>query len=130
MFKTLLQSLALLLGLTSCYGAISNSLGHVSSLDLHECTGNQQFLCGNLQAPLDYTNPQLGTIELPVSIHKASQKSHGYLLFNFGGPWADDVKILPSMVAKRFTTTMLQDFDIVVINPRGANPNIPRELEI
>lgn len=106
-----------------CYAITEDKAESISALNLHPCKDNQQFLCGNISAPLDYKNPHLGKVELPISIHRATQKSRGYLILNFGGPWADNVKVLPSITSNRLTATMIKYFDLLVINPRGANPN-------
>ena len=65
----------------------------------------------------------MGKIELAVSMHAATERSRGYLLFNFGGPWANNVNILPSIMKKRLTPAMIKQFDLLVMNPRGVSPN-------
>lgn len=104
--------------------AIANDRVKITKfLKISPCINQQYFLCGDLPVPIDYIHPELGKIELPVMIHRASQKSIGYLFFNFGGPWASNVDILPSIIKNRLTKSMVNNFDIVVINPRGTSPN-------
>ncbi len=116
--------LVLFVFLSNCYAAINDNVKSSSTLKWHACKANHKFLCGSISVPLDYAHPQLGNIKLPVSMHPALQKSRGYLLFNFGGPWANNVKILPSITKHRLTPTMVNQFDLLVMNPRGVNPNL------
>lgn len=108
----------------NCSALTKNQVETRKFLKFFPCRDNQQYLCGNLSVPMDYSNAQLGKIGLPVRVHRATEKSLGYLIFNFGGPWADNVNILPSISKKRLTESMLKYFDILVINPRGAAPNL------
>jgi hypothetical protein len=100
-FLTLLTLLILL----NSNAATNDNLKSNNKLKWHPCkdSGRHHFLCGNISVPLDYKHPQLGKIELAVSMHAATERSRGYLLFNFGGPWANNVNILPSIMKKRLT---------------------------
>ncbi|MBA3536076.1 MAG: alpha/beta fold hydrolase [Tatlockia sp.] len=119
-------TLLIVLTLSSSNAATNDNLKSNNKLKWHPCkdSGNHHFLCGKISVPLDYKHPQSGKIELPVSMHPASHESRGYLLFNFGGPWADNVNILPSIMQKKLTPTMIEQFDLLVMNPRGVSPNL------
>jgi len=121
----ILSLLLTLLASINCQAITRKQFEANKLLTLATCKDNQQFLCGNLSVPMDYNNPRLGKIELPIRVHLATKKNPlGYLIFNFGGPWADNANILPSMIKNRLTTPMIEYFNIVVINPRGTKPNL------
>lgn len=122
LFLTLMFALIL----SSSNATNNNNLKSNNQLKWKSCKNkvNKDFLCAKISVPLDYKYPQLGNIKLSISLHPASERSRGYLLFNFGGPWADNVNILPSITEKRLTPAMVKQFDLLVINPRGVSPNV------
>lgn len=42
--------------------------------------------CGKVTVPLDYARPGEGTLELAMARYRASGRSRGSVLLNFGGP--------------------------------------------
>lgn len=51
--------------------------------------------CGSLEVPLDYTNPDAGTLDLSLSKLAAVEgESKGSILINFGGPGFEGVETL------------------------------------
>ena len=80
---------------------------------------------GHLTVPIDYTNPSKGTFDLYVARHLAKKgKRIGSLLVNPGGPGfgGTDFAINASQV---YSTTLLDQFDIVGWDPRGTGLSTP-----
>lgn len=51
--------------------------------------------CGSLQVPLDYTDPEAGTLDLSLSkVAAAEGPSKGSILMNFGGPGYEAIETL------------------------------------
>ena len=51
--------------------------------------------CGSLEVPLDYTDPEAGTLDLSLSKVAAVNKPFkGSILFNFGGPGYEAIETL------------------------------------
>ncbi|MFI6495192.1 alpha/beta hydrolase [Streptomyces sp. NPDC050564] len=81
--------------------------------------------CATLKAPLDYTKPDGDTISLALIRTKATDpdKRIGSLLFNFGGPGASGVSILPT--AGNEFQTLNSRYDLVGFDPRGVGASAP-----
>jgi pimeloyl-ACP methyl ester carboxylesterase len=85
-------------------------------LDWSSCSGGAQ--CAELEVPVDYDDPQGGTLTLSITRVPASDDRIGSLFVNPGGPggtasdFAVDVSfMLPDEITDRF--------DIVGVDPRG-----------
>ncbi|WP_327327960.1 alpha/beta hydrolase [Streptomyces sp. NBC_01210] len=76
--------------------------------------------CATLKAPLDYAKPDGETINVALIRAKAKDQDRriGSLLFNFGGPGASGVSILPSL-GNEFQT-LNSRYDLVSFDPRGV----------
>jgi pimeloyl-ACP methyl ester carboxylesterase len=77
--------------------------------------------CATLKVPLDYANPDDGTIGLALIRSKATGDADervGSLLFNFGGPGGSGVSMLPSYAA--LTSELHERYDLVSWDPRGV----------
>tara|TARA_R110000868_G_scaffold411614_2_gene705918 strand:+ start:3464 stop:4909 length:1446 start_codon:yes stop_codon:yes gene_type:complete len=75
-----------------------------------------------LTVPMDYKDPSLGNIQLPVTIHRATATKLGTLIINFGGPWENDVTGLHRQF-DRYSPTVREHYDMVSFTPRGVAPN-------
>ena len=75
--------------------------------------------CDTLWAPLDYSDPSLGTISTSVIVipAKDTAKRIGSLLVNPGGPGESGVQFVEQ--AYQLLATLNQRFDIVGFDPRG-----------
>ncbi|MDX3308351.1 alpha/beta hydrolase [Streptomyces sp. NPDC054884] len=77
--------------------------------------------CATLKAPLDWSKPGGRTIDLALVRAKSRAEGGdriGSLLFNFGGPGASGVSMLPSYGS---TVSSLRDrYDLVSWDPRGV----------
>ncbi|MFE7840870.1 alpha/beta hydrolase [Streptomyces sp. NPDC057474] len=77
--------------------------------------------CTTLKVPLDYANPDEGTIGLALIRSKAAgdaDERRGSLLFNFGGPGGSGVSMLPSYAG--LTSELHERYDLVSWDPRGV----------
>ncbi|MCG7498578.1 alpha/beta hydrolase [Vibrio sp. Of7-15] len=84
------------------------------------CPTNME--CGFLSVPKDYANEHGEKVEVFYGVHKAQDPSNriGILVFNFGGPSAEAVWGASGMVEHALPQEILNRFDIVGIDPRGA----------
>jgi pimeloyl-ACP methyl ester carboxylesterase len=81
--------------------------------------------CGTLTVPLDYANPNRGTITLALIKRRADDgaRRRGTLMVNPGGPGGSGVwmvKNLAPRAALHFGETVAEEFDIVGFDPRGV----------
>ena len=80
------------------------------------------FECGSIQVPADYRDPEAGSINIAVVVHRATspEKRIGYLLVNPGGPGASGVAFALSAKRGGFSDEVVERFDIVGFDPRGV----------
>ena len=78
--------------------------------------------CGSIQVPADYRNPEAGSINIALLVHRAKspEKRIGYLLVNPGGPGLSGVELPASRGNSAFTDEILERFDIAGFDPRGV----------
>jgi pimeloyl-ACP methyl ester carboxylesterase len=89
------------------------------------CNGDLQ--CGNLTVPLDYANPNNGqTIAIALARHPASVAADriGSLVIDPGGPGVSGVDDMANELSA-LTPGLLDDFDIVMFDPRGVDRSDP-----
>ncbi|MFE9936225.1 alpha/beta hydrolase [Streptomyces hirsutus] len=79
----------------------------------------EEWQCGTLRVPLDWSEPDGGTIGLALIRAKATGDDRlGSLLFNFGGPGGSGVSMMPSYAT---TASKLRErYDLVSWDPRGV----------
>ncbi|MFD5470147.1 alpha/beta hydrolase [Streptomyces sp. NPDC127105] len=82
--------------------------------------GGGKWQCATVKAPLDWSKPQGGTIDIALIRAKATGpgKRIGSLLFNFGGPGGSGVTTLPAL-AQDYTKLRTR-YDLVSFDPRGV----------
>ena len=93
------------------------------------CPSN--MTCGFMKAPKDYGDPDGETVDIYYGVHKAQDPANriGALLLNFGGPSAEAVLGTSMMAAYYLPQEILDRFDIVGMDPRGAGQSaFAREL--
>ncbi len=91
-----------------------------------KCTGEElpkDLQCGKVTVPLDYAHPRAGTLDLALARYRATGKSRGSLLINFGGPGGPGVPEFMSG-AKDFMG-LTNAYDIVTFDPRGVGRSSP-----
>jgi pimeloyl-ACP methyl ester carboxylesterase len=79
--------------------------------------------CGKVTVPLDYAKPGGGTLDLALARYRATGKSRGSVLLNFGGPGGAGVGELASD-GKEFMD-LTNGYDVVTFDPRGVGQSSP-----
>ncbi|WP_316767307.1 alpha/beta hydrolase [Streptomyces sasae] len=79
--------------------------------------------CAEVTVPLDYARPAEGTIDLALSRYRATGKSRGSVLLNFGGPGGSGVSQL-GLAGKDFMS-LTNGYDVVGFDPRGVGRSSP-----
>ena len=92
-----------------------------------EWTPCGQFECGSIQVPADYRDPEAGSINIALNVHRATSpdKRIGYLFVNPGGPGGSGLEMVafvtsPEMEFRPFADEIVEHFDIVGFDPRGV----------
>ncbi|MFJ8543383.1 alpha/beta hydrolase [Streptomyces sp. NPDC093586] len=79
--------------------------------------------CGKVTVPLDYGHPGNGTLDLALARYRATGRSRGSVLLNFGGPGGSGVSEL-STGGKAFMH-LTNGYDVVTFDPRGVGRSSP-----
>ncbi len=77
---------------------------------------------GAVAVPADYRDPEAGSINIAVSVHRATAPDQriGYLFVNPGGPGMSGLELSLGPVLGMFTDEIIERFDIVGFDPRGV----------
>ncbi len=88
------------------------------------CNGDLQ--CGTLVVPLDYADPNGPTIPIAVARHPAEDPAAriGSLVIDPGGPGVSGIDDMANELGV-LTPQLLDDFDIVMFDPRGVERSDP-----
>lgn len=78
------------------------------------------FSCADITAPIDWSDPDAGDLELAVILRPASGESLGALLVNPGGPGASGVDLVRSSTEFAVGTRLMEQYDVVGFDPRGV----------
>ena len=78
--------------------------------------------CGSIQVPADYRDPEAGSINIAVMVHRATspEKRIGYLFINPGGPGGSGLELAFAAARGKFSDEIVERFDIVGFDPRGV----------
>ena len=78
--------------------------------------------CGSILVPADYRDPEAGSINIAVNVHRATAPDQriGYLLVNPGGPGGSGLEMAFFSTLGAFSDEIIERFDIVGFDPRGA----------
>ena len=88
------------------------------TLSWSDCGG---FECTMVTAPLDWSDPSAGEIDLSVIRQRAeSGTSIGSLLTNPGGPGASGVGLVRDSIDFAVGSALQQQFDVIGFDPRGV----------
>ncbi|MFJ9562387.1 alpha/beta hydrolase [Streptomyces fuscichromogenes] len=79
--------------------------------------------CAAVTVPIDYARPAEGTLDLALSRYRATGKSLGSVLLNFGGPGGSGVSQL-GQSGKDFMS-LTNGYDVVGFDPRGVGRSSP-----
>ena len=87
---------------------------------------NADLQCGTLVVPLDYAHPDGATIGIAVARHPAEDPAAriGSLVIDPGGPGVSGIDDMTDEL-DALTPQLLDDFDIVVFDPRGVQRSDP-----
>jgi len=93
-------------------------------LSWHAC--DRQFRCASLSAPVSYTQPSGGTLQVSVVELPARDKpaTAPDIVMNPGGPGASGVQFLEGS-ASSFPAVVLDHFNLVSFDPRGVGQSDP-----
>ncbi|RJG39543.1 alpha/beta fold hydrolase [Motilimonas pumila] len=123
-FKYSILSSALLLGLSACGGGGGGGQGFtapvVEAPISDNCPGN--LTCNFLAVPRNYQDESEGTVNIHYGIHLATNPASriGTLFVNYGGPGGDAVQATSYYIDQWIPAEILERFDIVAMDPRGA----------
>ncbi|MFE1288431.1 alpha/beta hydrolase [Streptomyces sp. NPDC058751] len=83
----------------------------------------EDLQCGKVTVPLDYARPGGDTLDLALARYRATGRSRGSVLLNFGGPGGAGV---PGLAADGKDFMGLTDgYDVVTFDPRGVGRSSP-----
>ncbi|MFD5813777.1 alpha/beta hydrolase [Streptomyces sp. NPDC127038] len=90
------------------------------------CEGDgmpKDLQCGKVTVPLDYAHPDRGSLDLALARYRATGRSRGSVLLNFGGPGGAGI---PGLAAggKDFMG-LTNGYDVVTFDPRGVGRSSP-----
>lgn len=83
------------------------------------------YQCATMAAPLDWDDPSGETITLRIARHLAGKDSKGALFYNLGGPGGASVKSLSYLVEDNFGDELVDNYDLVGLDPRGVGASTP-----
>ena len=95
----------------------------VGSIKWTACGGG--FECGTLKVPLDYSHPDVTTIDIALIRKPATDQANriGSVLTNPGGPGASGIDFLRGEASHMIVLN--QRFDLVGFDPRGVGKSAP-----
>ena len=90
------------------------------------CADDAGLQCGTLVVPLDYARPDGPTIPIAVARHPAEDPAAriGSLVIDPGGPGVSGIDDMANEL-DALTPQLLDDFDIVLFDPRGVERSDP-----
>lgn len=100
------------------------TLPAVSPLAFHDCPGAAGLQCATLTVPLDYANPEGGSIAIEVAqLPALTSRARGSIIVNPGGPGKSGIDYLTE-AANRFTS-LRASYNVVSFDPRGSGRSDP-----
>ncbi|MDR7254754.1 pimeloyl-ACP methyl ester carboxylesterase [Nocardioides sp. BE266] len=97
---------------------------YAQRIDWKPCASNDDQDCGTLTVPIDYADPQGGTIDLALLRVPASGERLGSMVVNPGGPGVPGTSYAAAS-RLAFRKPLLQAFDVVGFDPRGTGRSAP-----
>ncbi|MFT4050933.1 MAG: alpha/beta hydrolase [Microbacterium sp.] len=96
---------------------------YAQTLDWEACTGADDgvYDCTTVTAPLDWSDPSAGTIELALIRRAATDgDAIGSLLTNPGGPGASGYDMIADSASYAVGTALSDVYDVIGFDPRGV----------
>ncbi|QWW19780.1 alpha/beta fold hydrolase [Schaalia sp. 19OD2882] len=84
-----------------------------------------KYQCGHLRVPLDWDNLAGEDITLAIAVHRNGKDGADALFYNLGGPGGDAVRSLVTRVTRSMGDSLVENFDIVAVDPRGVGKSTP-----
>lgn len=81
--------------------------------------------CTTVAVPLDWDDPDGGTIDIAINRHSAAGDRIGSLLINPGGPGASGLDALSGIALDRFGKEVVDRYDLIGFDPRGVGQSTP-----
>jgi pimeloyl-ACP methyl ester carboxylesterase len=98
-----------------------------STIDWQPCAGTPGVECGTLSVPVDWSRPWGQRIDLALARRKATERI-GSVLVIPGGPGGSGVEMVRESPV--LSETVARRFDIVGLDPRGANGSAPIQCDL
>ncbi|MGB4779012.1 alpha/beta hydrolase [Microbacterium sp.] len=96
---------------------------YTQSLDWGSCSGADSgyYDCTTVTAPLDWSNPDAGTLDLALIRRAATGRDAiGSLLTNPGGPGASGYDLIADSATFAVSEPVLDAYDVIGFDPRGV----------
>lgn len=98
---------------------------YTQSVDWSSCGGDRTY-CGQVEVPLDWSNPEAGALSLAVAYRKADNaQSLGSIIFNPGGPGGSGYSWITDSAEQLGTKTLRANYNLVGFDPRGVGASEP-----
>lgn len=91
---------------------------YAQKLDWKPCSSGME--CTTVTAPLDWSAPQAGEIDLAVVRHRAEGTPAGSLLTNPGGPGASGLDFISESIDYAVGPDVIAAYDVIGFDPRGV----------
>ncbi|MFR9802537.1 alpha/beta hydrolase [Pseudonocardia sp. RS010] len=101
--------------------------GYAASPDVAPSYADPRYECATLEVPLDYAQPDGGTVRVAVMRSRATDQANriGSLVLNPGGPGVSGTQLVPATVTSTENSPVQARFDIVGFDPRGVGVSEP-----
>lgn len=106
-------------------GAVPAGFEEIYNQDVEwtKCGGGA-FQCADIQAPLDWDNPDSESITIAAQRYNAREKAMGTILVNPGGPGGSGIDLV-SYAPAVFGRELLKNYNILGFDPRGVGQSEP-----
>jgi pimeloyl-ACP methyl ester carboxylesterase len=95
---------------------------YAQKLDWSEC---EEAECTSVEVPIDYENPDGGSVKLQVRVIPATSKGGKHLFINPGGPGGSVIGGFEDYMADALGKDVRELYDVVAVDPRGVGSSEP-----
>ncbi|WP_146364220.1 alpha/beta hydrolase [Arthrobacter yangruifuii] len=88
-----------------------------------ECNGD--FRCATITVPMDYADPDAGTVELAAILAESDKDAEGTILINPGGPGGSGYDHVSKYLENVTSDRLRENFNILGFDPRGVGRSTP-----